>query len=229
MSQSTAGFETNQRVLAAATEVFVEVGYRGATLREICRRGRANIAAVNYYFRDKEQLYAAVLEQAVVAAGEGIAQLAPDPAQAPEEKLRHFVREFLDNLLGGDRPVQLLRLMAHELVEPTPALDLVVEMALRPVIEILRAIVAELLGHTADAMQIRDCVSSILAQCSAYHHSKAVIQRVDHLDVHDPQTIEHLADHIVRFSLGGIRAVSRHGQAAGSNPPASQQDFIAKG
>ena len=88
---------------------------------------------MNYHFRDKEQLYAAVLDQAVAAAGEGLALFAPDPADPPEEKLRHFIHRFLHNLLGDERPVQLLRLLAHEMVEPTPALDLVVEKAARPV------------------------------------------------------------------------------------------------
>jgi AcrR family transcriptional regulator len=56
MSRDQDGGDTAQRLLAAATEVFAEVGYGAATLREICRRGRANIAGVNYHFRDKEQL-----------------------------------------------------------------------------------------------------------------------------------------------------------------------------
>lgn len=208
MSHATSRMETNDRLLAAATEVFSEVGYRAATLREICRRGRANIAAVNYYFRDKEQLYTAVLHRLVAAAGEGMARLAPDPALSPEEKLRHFLREFLDNLLGSERPVQLLRLVSHEMVEPTPALELAVEKAVRPVNEILRGIVVELGEPTVSPESIRDCVSSILAQCSSYHHCEALIERADHLNVHAPATIARLADHIFRFSLGGIRAVS---------------------
>ena len=78
MSRDDNGLETTQRLLAAATEVFAEVGYRAATLREICRRGQANLAAVNYHFRDKEHLYAAVVEAAVAAAGDGLARIVPD-------------------------------------------------------------------------------------------------------------------------------------------------------
>ena len=96
--------ETSNRLLAAATDVFAEVGYRAATLREICCRGEANIAAVNYHFHDKEQLYTAVLEQAVLAFGEGLTQLTPEQAFPPEEKLRHFIQHFLRNLLGPTGP-----------------------------------------------------------------------------------------------------------------------------
>jgi AcrR family transcriptional regulator len=217
MARGPSDAETTQRLLAAAGEVFAEVGFRGATLREICRRGRANIAAVNYYFRDKQQLYAAVLDRAVVAAGEGMALLAPDPADTPEEKLRCFIHVFLHNLLGEDRPVQLLRLMAHEAVEPTPALNLAVEKIVRPVSQILNAIIAELLGTAADAVLLRDCAASVLSMCGNYYHSAALIQRLDHLNVHEPSTIEHLAEHVFRFSLGAIRAL------AGGDPEGGEE------
>ena len=209
----------------SATEVFADVGYRAATLREICRRGHANIAAVNYHFRDKEQLYMAVLEQAVLAAGEGLTQVAPQRALPPEEKLRHFIQHLFRSLLGADRPVQLLRLIAHEMVEPTPALGLAVEKAARPLNDILAAIVAELLGSAAEPTLVRDCVGSIISQCSSYQNSEAIIQRLHQLNVHDPATIEQLAEHVYRFSLGGVRALA--GCGAGFSPPPLEQNAEA--
>ena len=173
-------------MLAAASEVFAEVGYRAATLRRSAAVADANIAAVNYHFRDKEHLYSAVVQQAVASAGEGLAQIEPDPADAPEEKLRHFVRAVLENLLGADRPVLLLRLLAHGMIEPTPGLDLVAVEGARPVKKILAAIMSELLGPAADPAAIRDCAGSVLSQCVSYDHSRAVVQRLDHLDVHEP-------------------------------------------
>ena len=63
-SATAAAPETRQRLLQAAAEVFAARGFRQATVREICRRAQANLAAVNYHFRDKEGLYADVLEDA---------------------------------------------------------------------------------------------------------------------------------------------------------------------
>ena len=65
MRTATVRYDTSARLLAAAIEVFVEVGYRAATLRAICQRAGTNNAAINYHFRDKEHLYLAVIDYAV--------------------------------------------------------------------------------------------------------------------------------------------------------------------
>lgn len=219
MSRGQDGTETAERLLTAAGEVFAEMGYRAATLRDICRRAQANIAAANYHFRDKQQLYTAVLDQAVRASGGELDSLGDKSAETPEERLRDFIGKMLHSLLGSERPVRLLRLVMHEMVEPTHALDVVVEKVARPIREVLSAIVAELLGAAADTPMVRDCVSSVLAQCTSYHHAEVFIQRLDLLNLHDAATIEHLAEHIFQFSLGGIRAMAAdcHGKSEGKD------------
>ena len=51
------GQEKRQQLLLSAGEVFAARGFRNATLAEICRKARANNAAVNYHFGSKETLY----------------------------------------------------------------------------------------------------------------------------------------------------------------------------
>lgn len=56
--------EVRERLLATGLEIFATKGYGGATVREMSEQANSNIAAINYYFGDKEGFYKAVLEYA---------------------------------------------------------------------------------------------------------------------------------------------------------------------
>ena len=55
--------DTRSALLRAATFVFADRGFDAATLREVTRVAGANIAAVNYHFRSKDELLRLTLEQ----------------------------------------------------------------------------------------------------------------------------------------------------------------------
>src|SRR6267142_1624106 len=57
--------ETHDRLLDAAARLFAARGFKEVTVREICRSARANVAAVNYHYGDKQGLYHEVLAKAV--------------------------------------------------------------------------------------------------------------------------------------------------------------------
>src|SRR5258706_15852632 len=94
--------ETRQRLLEAAGEVFAEHGFRDATIREICERAKANIAAVHYHFGDKEELYAAVFTYARSCAVAGFEKV--PPTAAAEVRLRAFVHAVLTRFFDEGRP-----------------------------------------------------------------------------------------------------------------------------
>src|SRR6267142_6975907 len=116
--------ETRRQLLEAAGEVFAEVGFRDATVREICRRAGANIAAVNYHFGDKEKLYTEVVRYSQQKALEKHPPLLDvSPNASPEKRLRAFVESLLRRIFDTGPIAWHGKLMSREMIEPTPALD----------------------------------------------------------------------------------------------------------
>lgn len=207
-SESTAtDSDTRQRLIEAAGEVFADVGFRAATVRAICSRAGANVAAVNYHFGDKEALYLEVLAHAHRAALE---RYPPDfglrVGASAEEKLAAFVRAFLLRLLDDGVPAWLGKLMAREMIEPTAALDRIVEHTGRPLFERLTGIVRELAGRELPADVLTRCAQSVVGQCLFYRHCREMIRRGWPEADPTPERIDELARHVTHFSIAGIRA-----------------------
>jgi AcrR family transcriptional regulator len=201
---------TRERLLDAAGEVFAERGFRRATVREICRRAHVNIASVNYYFKGKEDLYADVLEFAYRQARQKYPD--DDPTgreETPERRLSRFVRTFLLRILDEGRPAWFGKLMAREIVEPTGALDRVIERSIRPLHGLLGGLVREVLGMGAPPEEIRRHVFSILGQCLFYRHGRHVIAKLYPEVRIDAVEIERIADHIASVALGALRQPAR--------------------
>jgi AcrR family transcriptional regulator len=205
MTHAERSAATRQRLLDAAAHVFAEDGFRGATIQRICRRAGANIAAAHYHFGGKAALYTAVFEYAEqLAAREPLVQ--DGDAAPPEEHLRAYVTAFLTRLLDPQRPVWFPRLLAREMIEPTPALDRLVRRRMRTNHAHVAAILRELLGPAASPATVRLCTLSVISQCVFYRNSAPIIARL-YPDLVPAKEVARLADHVTRFSLAAIRGL----------------------
>ena len=217
---------TRQRLIEHAGEVFAEIGFRAATVRDICRKAGANLAAVNYHFGDKQGLYNAVFQYAHDCAMERHPVPTALSAARPQERLRAFVGTFLRRILDQGRPAWHGKLMAREMVEQTGVLDILVGRGVRPQFEFLSATVRDLVGDLPPDV-LRRCGASVVAQCLFYFHAKPVIARLFPDLVFDAAEIEALTEHITAFSLAGLAAQARAyapvraaGRVAGKSAPA---------
>lgn len=199
---------TRERILNAAGGVFAEVGFRAATVRDICQRADANVAAINYYFGDKERLYAEVLERARCFSEESFwAQLRADCNSPPEQRLRSFIAAFVRKLLDNGRPSWHSKLMSREMIEPSPALDTMVGRSIRPQFDLLVGIVAQILQVPPELPSTYMCASSIIGQCLHYHHARAVTERLHPGFFDRPGIVDEIAEHVARFSLTALRGM----------------------
>ena len=51
---------TEEKIITATVECIEKYGIKGTTIRQIAETAGVNIAAINYYFRSKDQLFEAV-------------------------------------------------------------------------------------------------------------------------------------------------------------------------
>lgn len=201
--------ETRARLLAEAERLFADRGFKGVTVREICRAAGANVAAINYHFGDKEGLYREVLRSAVRAMRESIDRArAAGEGRPPEERLRLAIVGFLQ-LAQSPGNMILHRLVHWEMMEPTPALDIFVDEGVRPRIAHLSEIVAEMIGTTPSDRRVLRCVGSIQSQMMMALPNP-IAERVGSRGKRSGAKVEPaIVQHIVAFSIAGIRAMGR--------------------
>lgn len=190
------------RILEVAEEIFAEKGFIAATIREIVDRAGVNIAAVNYYFGDKERLY----NEAVKFAHECSAKHAPmdefPGGMPPVEKLTLFIREMTTRMTSPARPSSL-RLMMRELSFPTAAGKEVVRDYIRPMALRLRGIVEELLPGIPEA----DCLMigfSVIGQVLYYRQNRAVSELLFGKEQIDVLSTGQITEHVTRFTLAAL-------------------------
>ena len=106
--------------------------------------------------------------------------------------------------LSGGHAVH--RLITREMNDPTPALDVLVEQGLRPRIEYLSGVIAELIDCDARDPRVLRCVASVQSQVVAYFPNPIAIRLGMRFDPTSAQ-IDAAARHIATFSVAGVRAV----------------------
>ena len=205
------GEETRRRVLESACQVFGEKGYRDATNADICKLAGANIAAINYHFGSKADLYKAAWQQAVDLADRLYPIDGGVPSDAPaSHRLGGYIHSLLKRLSDKETLAHFHCIRMSELVNPTGLLDSIIQKNLLKGRSLVTGIIRELLGSEVPGRTVRMCEMSIISQCfwppsvryrSCKHHFHTTFFEID---------CEERAEHILRFCLAGIEAARRY-------------------
>jgi AcrR family transcriptional regulator len=214
---------TRGRLIAGASEVFAEKDYGAATIAEICERAGTNVASVNYHFGDKETLYREAWRHAFRKGVEaypvdgGVCDTA-----TPEERLRGLIRALL--LRITDENDREFFIVYRELANPTGLLDEVMKTELLPVHQRIDKVVHELLGPASSPGRVQFCTVSILNQCITPIVARSSGRSADKAFGPPRFDIGAFIDHVVQFSLGGIRAVREESLETRPGSPRSNID-----
>jgi AcrR family transcriptional regulator len=203
--------DTHDRLLDAAGVVFAGKGYHHATVAEICDRAGANIAAVNYYFRSKDNLYVEAWRQAF---GRSVAAHPPDggvAADAPaEDRFRGRIRALIQRV--ADPNSIEFEIIHKELANPTGLLSEPMSEAIEPIRRGMSGVIRELLGPDAPDEAVRLCEMSVLTPCIHFvmrDRLRRTLPEGTHLPGPPPLDVDlaTIVDHIYRFSLAGLEEV----------------------
>jgi len=201
---------TRQRILEAAGEIFADSGFRQTTVRQISARAGVNVAAINYHFQSKDNLYLETLRYwKDVAFTKYPGEPGTSEADEPEKRLEGFIRAFVFRILDGGVESRFGRLMAREFAEPTAALDVIVEETARPIFHLITALVGRIIGRDPTSDTVLYCCASIVGQCLYFLYAWPVLRRLVGPERADSMDMADIAAHVCRFSLAALATI-RH-------------------
>jgi TetR/AcrR family transcriptional regulator len=195
--------DARARILTAALVQFAEHGYEGTRTAEIARQAGVTHPLVHYHFRTKDQLWKAVVDEALGrlrAAFDGTATELRDVGS--RERLKILVRRFVR--FSAEHP-DVTRLMIREGAHDTPRLRWLVRhhvgALIRPFEETLAAGQRE--GWAKPLPRAH--VLFLCVGAASYVFSATAMLRLTHqIDVRSPAAIEAHADTLVEIMFHGM-------------------------
>jgi AcrR family transcriptional regulator len=216
--------KTKERLLDAAEELFAEKAFENVSIRELAAAADVNVAAVNYHFQNKENLFHEVVQRRFViqrdktlAALDGLLTETGGHPEV-EQVVRTLVRIHMEGALPGPGTASFLSLVARHM-DPGNA-----HMA-GP---FFKTIVAPVFGTFAKAImaarpglekeQVSWIAASIVGQINhlviRWHKRqglnsdpeslKIMLEAFPALQLPLPEYIEQVTEHITRFSTAAI-------------------------
>jgi TetR/AcrR family transcriptional regulator len=184
--------ESRAAILQAAAREFAELGIAGARTDSIAREAGVNKALLYYYFKDKETLYDAVLDDAFAGMKTTVFRVL-DSDLPPREKVMAYAGAYFDFL--ASKPLYP-RLMQREMMRArdgqSPHIDKLVRNYFQPIFARISDVVRQ--GVTAGEFRPVNpmhFVPSMIAIIVFYFNSAPMMQKIVG---HNPLTPERIAE-----------------------------------
>jgi TetR/AcrR family transcriptional regulator len=182
--------ESRAAILHAAAQEFAEHGIAGARTDSIARHARVNKALLYYYFKDKETLYGAVLDDAFSGMKASIFKVL-DSELPPREKVMAYAGAYFDFIASNQiYPKLMQREMMRAREGDSLHIDRLVKTYFQPIYrrvgELLHKGIAEGEFRKVDPAHF---VPSMIAMIVFYFSSAPVMQRIVHFNPLAPERI----------------------------------------
>jgi len=207
--------EAQKRLLDAAEELFANKGLDGTSIRDLTAKANCNLASINYYFGDKQQLYEELFRQRLREMRDSrlkaIKAVMAGEAKPTLEKLLHaYSVDFLKPFSDPQHSQRLMQLFFRELAEQRLPKNMFLEEMAAPVTTAMEDAIAVFCPN----LNKHDAQMSILSITGQLVHIMQVRVLFEGAQGHSITSIDidDAIDHIVKFSAAGIRAFAEGGQ-----------------
>ena len=199
---------SRERILDQAEALFAEKGFHAVTVREITQAARCNLAAVNYYFGNKQNLYLEVFRARWIPRARRVQASFRDALPAEDETslagiVNAIAAAFLKGPLTDDERLRHSQLMIREMARPGLATDMLINEVIKPffgeVADMLRPFMAEGIDIERSMLNI----VSIFAMVIYFNFARLPIMHVTGEEYDDPFK-DRLVKHIVQFCMTGL-------------------------
>jgi AcrR family transcriptional regulator len=114
--------DVRNRLLDVAEKLFSERGFADTSVRDITAAANCNVAAVNYHFGSKDNLYIEMfrrhMEKVFTRHKENIEKVMSSANPTLEKLLESITKTALEALAGADERIPMLKLMVRESLNP---------------------------------------------------------------------------------------------------------------
>lgn len=207
---------TKQRILKAATELFAEQGYHATTHQMMSERAKVNIAAINYHFGSKENLYLRVWEFLAEIGLQDYKDFI-NTDDTPEEQLRAFIQWRVIAVTDTGLRGCLCQIGRREMNKPSAVHEQIEELYMKEKRAWFYALIREIVGHDLDAKTIAMLSFCVYSPLLHLIEIKGIMQtsfedRFREQFVGFWDDTDALAANIYTFAIAGLKQISSDNQ-----------------
>lgn len=192
---------TKPKILKVAAREFAENGYRKTTVRTICQKAGVNVAAVNYHFAGKAELYKQTVDWLIDSSGTADTELFHDD-NSLEENIRSWVSCCIREK-SADKSwywEMALKIVYHEMQGPSENYDHIYKTRMEPDLKKLAEYICAGYENKLSETELKIKVFSLVGRTLFYIFHINTIKRYGGIDFMDKER-DNIIDTVVRETI----------------------------
>ena len=210
--------DVRQRITEAALILFATKGYSGTSIRDITSLAKCNVAAINYHFKNKDNLYVSVFAGELLRLKDfrvnGLNAMMAEKSDSATLKdlIYHFSHLFLDPIINQSSGKYLTKLWLREMLDNHLPDGMIIDSMIKPTTDVFLKAVATIAPKIHQRHTLL-CFHSLVAQLIHVFEHMDLFDEVHTGNTYNPLANLHdIINHIVDFSVAGFQCLDQKAQ-----------------